>query len=132
MSEPTKVKPNVAGYTEPPAKHEVSNDESGVYKTMKRVLAEELQKVISVTEGGETKSMTKAAVIAGHLVNRAMAGDRTLQLLLLKMDLPEPPTVEAEVFRFTLEQGEVNIEECLKRGREYQIWCDTIGSVGGR
>jgi hypothetical protein len=106
MNESTKVKSLEASHKKPPTEHQVSNDEPGVYKTMKWLLAEEFQKVVSVTEGGETKSMTKAAVIAAQLVNKAMAGDKTLLLLLanIAINLPEPPAPEG--FRYTQEQLE--------------------------
>jgi hypothetical protein len=97
-------KPYEAGYKQPTWKHQ---DEP--YQNIKQLFAEELQKVVFVTEGGVTKSTTKAAVIAAQLVNRAMAGDRTLLLLLLKIagDLPPPAAGEASVFRLTPEEQEL-------------------------
>jgi hypothetical protein len=54
-------KPYEAGYKQPTWKHQ---DEP--YQNIKQLFAEELQKVVFVTEGGVTKSTTKAAVIAAQ------------------------------------------------------------------
>jgi hypothetical protein len=122
MKESTKVKPCAAGYTKQAAKQQMST--SGIDKHMKRLLAEELQKVVFITKGGETKSVTKAAVIAAQLVNRAMAGDRAqLQWLLeIAMHLPPPLLGVVEfrdrsesVFRITPEQQEL-LDELKKLG----------------
>jgi hypothetical protein len=105
MTKSTQPKESGADYRQQTTKHE---EVPGVYKSVKQLLAEKLQKVVYRRQGGKTHSMTKAAVIAAQLVNRAMAGDRGPPWWLLEMllDLPPPPgaNTESGPFRLTAEQ----------------------------
>lgn len=119
------------GYKKPPKKNQFVKGQSGnpsgkpkeatTLKTMPELLAAELQKSVVVTEGGKSKSMTKAEVLAAHVINSAIAGNNKAILksvIGLLMNLPAPPG-EGKIYRVTPE-GEKLVEEFLNKVEKYK------------
>ena len=82
------------GYGKPPKHTQFKPGQSGNprgrprrTKNIERLIQAELDKVITVTEGGRTKHATKRELIVTQLINRAIKGDsKSLQHLLSHLE----------------------------------------------
>jgi hypothetical protein len=116
MKKPVSGRGYEVGYKKPPKKHQFLKGQSGnprgrpkakvtPLKTLEEQLVDELQKVITVTEGGKKRSMTKAAVVVRRAVDGAIAGDNVLLKWLLAIKkLPPPSDPNLMYWRVTPEQ----------------------------
>ena len=79
------------------------------YQTVEHYLALQLEQQITITMGGETKTVAKAQMMVNAAVNRAMKGDITVLKDLLKIlkEIPAVPDCKVYTYRITKEQKEV-------------------------
>lgn len=80
------------GYGKPPKKSQWQPGQSGnpkgrpkVIKDFDKLLDQELNQKIQITDKGELRTLTKREVVVKTLVNDALRGDRTAQNLVIKM-----------------------------------------------
>jgi hypothetical protein len=83
------------GYCKPPIEHQIKKGErrnaAGRPKRkppetdLARLVAEELQREIEIQEGGKSRKVSKAALIATQLVNQGIKGDRKAVELAFKL-----------------------------------------------
>ncbi len=93
------------GYKKPPKASQFKPGHSGnpngrpkKTKDFEKLVAEELDQTVQITENGEKKTLTKREIMAKDLVNRAIKGDHRSRMQVLKIDSenkePEPLEVD--------------------------------------
>ena len=132
MSKKLTEQPGEIGYCKPPIQHRFKKGQSGNPRgrprganSMDRLLQEELKRLITISENGKRKKISRGEAIIRQLINKALQGEPRSQKLILDRLTPSPESedprakaeIEATAQRFTKMLNEV---AAIKSARAYE------------